>query len=206
MDTFGLNALDIAFLIIIFISGIMSLRLGLIRESFALGATLIGLLAVAVLGQTVGSELPNWLKSTVASQMLFLLLCFLVLYFFVILLGSLVAKRVRSVKMRFIDYVMLVVFGMLRGALLVILVLVGLTLVMPLGNQSLAHSRVFELADQPLTTLVKLLPDESEAAFLERHLHYRLLSVPAPVPDPTVPPAGESELPVIRSESRGIDL
>ena len=203
MQEFGLNALDIAFLVIILASGIMSLRIGLIRESFALGAMLIGLLAVAILGQTIGSGLPDWLNNRVASQMIFILLCFLVFYLLVILFGSLVAKQVRSVKMRLIDWVMLMIFGMIRGALFVILVLVGLTLVMPLGNKSLADSRIHNFADGPLCTLVKLFPVESEELFMERHLYYRLLPTPKPM---LTEPAPNPEIPARRSNEELIDL
>jgi len=221
----GMNALDIAFLAIIGISGLLSLRLGLIRECFALGAMLIGLLAVAVLGQTIGSNLPNWLSNEVASQLIFLLISFLVLYLLIIVLGSVVAKQVRSVKMRLVDYLLLVLFGMIRGVLIVILVTAGLTMVMPEGNEIMVTSRIYHLQHNPLTTLAKLFPPEAEEAFSDRHRQFRLSSVPfrfldkptyREVPNPADDrgrggndePAGDSDDPVIPPPAEGevIDL
>ncbi len=177
----AMNVLDIAFLVIIGISGLMSLRLGLIRECFALGAMLIALLAVAILGQTLASSLPNWLANVVVSQMIFMLISFLVIYLLIILLGSAIARQVRSVKMRVVDYLLVVCFGMLRGALTVILVTMGLTMVMPEGNETLARSKLHRLQHNPLSTLAKLFPEEANEAFSERHLRYRLISTAQPV-------------------------
>ena len=74
-----MNVLDIVVLVLVGISGIMSFRVGLIREVFALGALLIGLLAAVVLGRAYGSRIPDLVGAEWATQVLFFFVCFLVI-------------------------------------------------------------------------------------------------------------------------------
>ena len=71
-----MNALDILLLAIIAVSGLLSIRVGLIREAFALGALLIGLLAAVVLGRVYGPRIPDVVGNPVATQVLFFLASF----------------------------------------------------------------------------------------------------------------------------------
>ena len=170
-----MNALDIMLLVIIGISGLMSFRVGLIREAFALGALLIGLFAAVVLGRTFADRLPDVTGNEVATQVLFFFLCFLVVYLVVILLGAMIAKLTKTVHMRWFDHLLGFVFGSVRGAILGMLILAVLTLILPEENVLLARSRGYQAASGPLRVLAHLLPEKAEEAFHRRHEIYRQL-------------------------------
>lgn len=165
--------LDIIVLVIVGISGVMSFRVGLIREAFALGALLIGLLAAVVLGRVYGSVLPEIIGNAVVTQALFFLLCFLVFYVGITLLGAAIARLIKAMKLRWVDHLLGIVFGCVRGALLVILLLGGLTLILPEEHRFLANSTSFRIAEEPIRVLAKLLPEKVEEALENRHAIYR---------------------------------
>ncbi|MCK4306025.1 MAG: CvpA family protein, partial [Candidatus Eisenbacteria sp.] len=72
-----MNELDVVILVIVGISGLMSFRVGLIREVFALGALLIGLLGAVVIGRTYASQIPDFMGCAWATEILFFFICFL---------------------------------------------------------------------------------------------------------------------------------
>jgi len=171
------NGLDIVLLAIIATSGIMSFRVGLIREAFALGALLIGLLAAVIVGRSLGSSIPNVLGNQVASQVVFFLVCFLVTYVIVTLIGSAIARLIKNLNLHWADHLLGLAFGLLRGAILVLLLLAGLTLVMPTllpkHPDVLNGSAVFRAADGPLQVVAEILPEKAGEALRERQELYR---------------------------------
>ena len=76
-------------------------------------------------------------------------------------------------KLRWIDHVLGIVFGCARGAILTILLLAGLTLILPEEHVFLARSTGFRLAEEPIRVLAKLLPEKAEEALEGRHAIYR---------------------------------
>ncbi len=171
-----MTLLDILLLAIIGISGLLSLRIGLIREAFALAALLIGLLAAIVLGQTYGNDLPDWIGNPVATQVLFFLVCFLAFYLLVTLVGASIARLIKAIKLRWMDHLLGFVFGAIRGAIIVVLLLAGLTLVLPKGSTLLTESRLYGYAEEPIEMLAKMLPEKAEEALRKRHEILRRLA------------------------------
>ncbi len=167
-----MTPLDILLLVIIGVSGILSLRIGLIREAFALAALLIGLLAAIVLGRSYGHQVPDWIGNPVATQVLFFLVCFLLFYLVVVLIGATLARLIKAIKLRWMDHLLGFVFGTLRGAIVVLLLLAGLTLVLPKGSPILAESRLYGGAREPIRMLAKMLPEKVEEALRQRHEIY----------------------------------
>jgi membrane protein required for colicin V production len=172
-----MNGLDIVLLAVIAASGIMSFRVGLIREAFSLGALLIGLLAGVVLGRTYGAAIPDVLGNAVATQVVFFLVCFLVVYLIVTLIGSAIARLVKNLHLHWADHLLGLAFGMLRGIIVVLFLLAGLILVMPTllpkHPDVLTGSAVFRAADVPLRVLAQVLPEKAAEALRERHELYR---------------------------------
>ncbi len=171
-----MHTLDILLLVVIGISGLLSFRVGLIREAFALGALLIGLLAAVVLGRVYGSHLPDLIGGQVATQVVFFFVCFLLFYILVILLGLMIARLIKTMQLRWADHLLGFLFGAIRGAILGLMVLAVLTLVLREGHPFLAKSSGYRLADAPLRVLTVLLPEKAEEALRERHQLYRKLN------------------------------
>ena len=171
-----MTALDILLLIIIGVSGLLSLRIGLIREAFALAALLIGLLAAVVLGRTYGSQIPDWIGNPVATQVLFFLVCFLLFYLLVVFVGAMIARLIKAIKLRWMDHLLGFLFGMIRGTIIVLLLLAGLTLVLPKGHPALGESLLYGYAHEPIKVLAKMLPEKAEEALRHRHEIYDRLA------------------------------
>jgi membrane protein required for colicin V production len=183
----GMNELDVVILVIIGVSGLMSFRVGLIREAFALGALLIGLLAAIVLGRVYGSEIPDLIGTRWATEVVFFLVCFLVFYLIVTLLGSMIAKLIKAMQLRWVDHLLGFLFGCVRGAILAVLILAALTLVLPERSTLLAHSSGYSLARGPLRVLARMLPEKAEEVLRRRHEIYRDL-IPEELEEKREPP------------------
>jgi len=178
-----MNALDILLLALVVISGLLSLRLGLVREVFALGALLIGIFGAILLSRVFAPLLPELFGSAAVTQIIFFLLCFLVLHVLVSLVGALISRFVRGVRLSWADRLLGFAFGIVRGTLLAILLVVGLTFVLPVKHELFAGSRGYALADGPVRVFAELLPEKARDSLQSR---YRTLRGPATThsPDP----------------------
>ncbi|MCK4414520.1 MAG: CvpA family protein [Candidatus Eisenbacteria sp.] len=164
-----MNALDIIALAIIAASGLMSFRVGLIREVFALGALLVGLFGAVVLTRAVASRLPVFFDSPAVTEVLCFLALFLAVYLVVSLVGSMIARAIRSIRLGWLDHLLGFVFGCARGAIVVLLLLIGLTLVLPEGHPVLRQSHARALAGPSIELFAGLLPERAGALLQERH-------------------------------------
>ncbi len=121
-----MTAFDYVILALIVLSAGIGLWRGVIREVFALGAWVVAIICAVLFGQTVALALPlggqaAWLQSLAGYALVFVGV-FIVLS----VLGFLFTKMVRAVGLSFIDRALGMMFGVLRGALIaVLLVLVA---------------------------------------------------------------------------------
>ncbi len=187
-----MNALDILLLALIGISGVMSFRVGLLREVFALGALLIGILAGVVLSRAFAVTLPDLFGSRAVSQVVLFLVVFLVVYVIVSLIGGMIARAARSIHLGWADRLLGFLFGSLRGAILGMLLIIGLAIVLPAKHPLLAGSRGCALADQPIRIFSDLLPDRAREYLQERYAVLRGVNARVPrYARPSGPAQGE---------------
>jgi len=168
-----MNALDIVLLALVGISGLMSLRIGLIREVFALGALLIGIFGAIVLTRTLAPGLPELLGSAVATEVVFFLVVFLALNIMVSLLGSFITRLIRTVHLGWLDRMLGLFFGCVRGALIALLVVIGLTYVLDQRHPLLVESRAVRLSEGAVEVFAELLPPAARDELLERYAEVR---------------------------------
>jgi len=173
-----MNVLDIILLAVVGLSGLMSFRVGLVREVFALGALLVGLLGALIVARAVAPSLPVFFESPAVTQVLAFVVIFLVFYLIVSLIGSVIARVIRSVKLGWADHLLGFVFGCTRGAVIAILLLVGFILVLPARHSLLQESRARALADAPIDALADLLPGHARRLVEERHAAVREAAEP----------------------------
>jgi membrane protein required for colicin V production len=164
-----MNAIDIVALAIIGISGVMSFRVGLIREVFALGALLIGLLGAIVLTRAAADYLPVFFESPAVTEVLCFLALFLIVYLVVSLVGSMIARAIRSIRLGWLDHLLGFVFGAARGAIVVLLLIIGLTYVLPERHPLLMESHARAAAGPTIELFAELLPERAGALLRERH-------------------------------------
>jgi membrane protein required for colicin V production len=121
-----MTAFDYVILALIVLSAGIGLWRGVIREVFALGAWVVAIVCAVLFGQAVALALPlagqaAWLQSLAGYALVFVGV-FIVLS----VLGFVFTKMVRAVGLSFIDRALGMMFGVLRGALIaVLLVLVA---------------------------------------------------------------------------------
>jgi membrane protein required for colicin V production len=179
-----MNALDIVLLGLVVISGLLSLRLGLVREVFALGALLIGIFGAILLARAFAPVLPMLFGSAAVTQIIFFLICFLVLHVFVSLIGAVISRFLRAAKMGAVDHLLGFLFGLARGTVLAILLIVGLTFVLPAKHSLFAGSRGCSWADTPVRIFAELLPEKAGDFLRARYGGLRGSAAPAPTGAP----------------------
>jgi len=163
-----MNVLDIVLLALIALSGLLSLRAGLIREIFALGALLVGIFAAVLLTRALAGSLPDLLKSRVLTQIVFFLAVFLAVQILVSLIGTFASHLVRAGHLGWADRLLGFAFGCLRGAIVALLIVIGLSFVLPGDHPLLARSRVLPWACAPIEVFSGLLPDDAREALQQR--------------------------------------
>jgi membrane protein required for colicin V production len=120
---------DLVVLAIIGLSTLFAFMRGLIRELAALVSWVVGLIAAVAFTPVVGSWIPNWFDYPVARY----LIAFCLILIGALLLGALIAaplaRAVRAAGLGFVDRFLGSIFGLVRGLLVVIalMLLAGLT-------------------------------------------------------------------------------
>jgi len=173
-----MNLLDIILLAVVGLSGLMSLRVGLVREVFALGALLVGIFGALILTRAAAPKMPVFFESAAATQVLTFVVIFLVFYLITSLIGSVIARVIRSVKLGWADHLLGFVFGCARGSVIALLLLVGFILVLPARHPLLQQSHARALADGPIDVFAELLPGKARDLVVERHANLREAQAP----------------------------
>ena len=121
-----MTAFDYVMLAIIVLSAALGLWRGVIREVFALGAWIVAIVCMFMFGQIVANALPMagqaaWLKSLAGYA-----LVFVGVFVTLSIIGFLFSKLINAVGLSFLDRALGAMFGIVRGVLIaVLLVLVG---------------------------------------------------------------------------------
>ena len=116
-----MTAFDIAVVVVIALSALIGLWRGVIREVFALAAWVAALVSMFLFGSKLGSMLPfaqdtPWLR-TLAGYALVFIGVFVVLS----IAGFLFSKVVNAIGLSFVDRALGMMFGVVRGALIVVM-------------------------------------------------------------------------------------
>ena len=155
-----MTAFDYAVLGIVGLSVIVSIWRGVVREVLALLSWVVAF----VIAQGYAHTLAAWLPSAIANPSLRLLIAFIILFLLVLLLTALVAilvsKLIRSVGLGPVDRGVGAIFGLLRGmlAVLILVLLCGLTSVPqhPVWREAMLSPPLEAIA----VSVAPMLPDE----------------------------------------------
>lgn len=123
-----MNALDLLVLGVMAVSSIMGLMRGLVREVFSLGAWVLAFVFAKSLAPFVAPMVP-WVESEALRHFAAIVLVFVVILVAASLSGSLLSGMVKWIGLAFYDRFMGLVFGALRGGVIVLFLtlLAGLT-------------------------------------------------------------------------------
>ncbi len=148
-----MTAFDIAVIVVITLSAAIGVWRGVIREVFALAAWIAAVVCMFLFGDKLAQMLPfaqdtPWLR-TLAGYALVFIAVFVVLS----VAGFLFSKVVNAIGLSFVDRALGMMFGVLRGALIVVL-LVFIAGATTLPQMSWWHDSV---TAKPLATLAAIL-------------------------------------------------
>jgi len=124
-----MTAFDFGVLIVVGLSTLFAFVRGVIREVVALVAWIVGLVAAVTFTPALG----DWLPASLGAPAIRYVIAFVLILIAALLAGSLIAwplaKAARAVGLGFVDRILGSIFGLARGLLLVIalVLLAGLT-------------------------------------------------------------------------------
>lgn len=116
-----MTAFDVVVIVVIVLSALIGLWRGVIREVFALAAWIASIVCMFLFGDKLGTLLPiaqdtPWLRSLAGYA-----LVFVGMFVALSVAGFLFSKVVNAIGLSFVDRALGMMFGVLRGALIVVL-------------------------------------------------------------------------------------
>ena len=148
-----MTAFDIAVIVVITLSALIGVWRGVIREVFALAAWISAVICMFLFGGKLGNMLPiaqdtPWLR-TLAGYTLVFIGVFVVLS----VAGFLFSKVVNAIGLSFLDRALGMMFGLVRGALIVVM------LVLVAGATTLPQMSWWResVSAKPLVTIAAIL-------------------------------------------------
>jgi membrane protein required for colicin V production len=170
-----MNALDIVVIAVILFSGLFAFARGFVKEALSvaawIGAALAAFYALPYVGPIAAKFLPKGPIADAAAGFAVFLVALLLLSF----VTSAVASRVKESSLSAVDRTLGLIFGLIRGGVLVCLAYIAVSWVLPEGKQPLpawiAEARTRPLLAEGAERLRQLLPaayrDKAESAVSE---------------------------------------
>ncbi|MBU1699977.1 MAG: CvpA family protein [Candidatus Eisenbacteria bacterium] len=170
-----MNWLDVVLSIIFILSIIVSVRQGLIKEATSLIGLVLALLIASKLFQSVAESLADKIGSGPLLAMAAFILVFLIVYLGVLLLGHVLSKSLKILKMQWLDRLLGSVFGAARGILLLVFILITLLLILPSSHPSpiLQSSFAYSYAEPVIRLVGHLLPSSVGDEIEDRDTFHR---------------------------------
>jgi membrane protein required for colicin V production len=173
----ALNWLDIVLAVILLVSVLGGLRKGFSREIIGLAAALLGLLAASqfyrLAGQSLKPYIPQEALSSVAG--------FLVIFFAVLIAGSIVSTIVRKILktagLSTVDRLLGAFYGLVRGSLVAVAVIVGLKTFTT--TEAVVQSRMAPYLIEATGLVAKVAPRGLDSRFQRE---YERLKSPQEIP------------------------
>jgi len=119
-----MTGFDVAVIVVVALSALLGLWRGVIREVFALAAWVAALVCMFLLGEQLGHALPletitrgaPWLRSLIGYA-----LTFVGVFVLISVIGYVFSRLVKAIGLSFVDRALGMVFGLIRGVLIVVL-------------------------------------------------------------------------------------
>lgn len=157
-----MNALDFIVIGIVVLSGLLAFARGFVKELLSivgwLGATAAALYAAPALRPSAERFLPKGAVADTAAAGVVFLLTLIVLS----IITSRISRQVKRSSLSALDRTLGLVFGLMRGALLVCIGFIALSYVLPPGSDEprwMAESRTLPLVESTANSMVRLVPE-----------------------------------------------
>lgn len=158
-----LNNLDVIILIVIFISALIALNRGLIKEVLSIIGWFLGIASVVYVLPIINPLAQKFIASETMAGVASSVFILVVFFIFWILLTSNLISKIRSSKLSSMDRVLGLFFGVIRAFLLVILFYIMVSWIMPISEQPeiFKQSKYFQLAGTFAEPIEKLIPQDT---------------------------------------------
>jgi membrane protein required for colicin V production len=157
-----LNNLDVVFLIIVGISALVGIVRGMTKEVLSIFGWVLAAAALYFLVPIVDPIMQQYVASKILSNIVSGMVILIVFCIVWLLTADRLAAIVRSSKLSALDRIFGFLFGMVRGALIVILIAVMITTLIPEQSKEgvFAKSQYFKLANDTAEPLKAMIPNE----------------------------------------------
>jgi membrane protein required for colicin V production len=173
--------IDIVLVACLVLTALAGVRNGFFRELFSLGGLAAGMLAGLRLATPILDLAPAWLRRSGLAWGLLFAVLFTAAYAALALAGRALAVAWEGKKPTGLSRLLGLVFGGVRGFVLVIFLAAAMVMLAPPDRAPLARSRVLPRLDPAVRTALRLvLPPPAQAKVLGRwdRLPFRRTSVP----------------------------
>jgi membrane protein required for colicin V production len=158
------NWLDWLLALIVFFSVLSGASEGLVRGAIGLASLVVGLAVAAAGYHGLGNALGAWIHSQdVAHGVAFLLLFILVLIIGAIISG-IAARLVKEAGIRWLDRVLGLAFGLLRGLIADAIVIMAM-LAFSLAPEAVTNSKLRPIAMGSVRSMVAMMPSDLRRQF-----------------------------------------
>ena len=158
-----LNNLDVFFLIIVGISALVGIARGFTKESLSLVGWVVAAAAVYFLTPVVNPIMQNYIASEMLSKFVSGLLVLLVVCIFWVLAVDKISSSIRQSKLSPLDRVFGLGFGILRGAVVVVLLVMMISALIPEDSKKgvFAASKIFVASEGFIEPVKSMIPQET---------------------------------------------
>ncbi len=157
-----MNLLDIALIAILLFSIGAGVWKGLVREILNIVGVLAAILLALALASSLAPHLAGILPYATSGYSESLIVIFVVTLIAATLLAHLLTKVIEAASLGGVNRALGGVFGLVRGALIGLFLVLGLTLFLPSGSPVLAESKLTPYLGIGARALAPLLPDQAE--------------------------------------------
>jgi membrane protein required for colicin V production len=165
MAELSLTTADVVIIAVIAISAAFAMVRGLIHETFAILAWILGAYAALRLTPIIEPLLRNAIRPPWLEQIAIMIGVFLVIFVPLAILSGRLSAKVKSSMAGSIDRLLGLVFGVLRGLAIVGIAYIAFSALVPLKDhpQTLTKARLFPLVRTTSEVLRSLAPDSFDA-------------------------------------------
>ena len=158
-----LNNLDVFFLVIVAISALVGIARGFTKESLSLVGWAVAAAAVYFLTPATNAIMKNYIASEMLSKFVSGLLVLLVVCILWVLAVDKISSTIRQSKLSPLDRLFGLGFGVLRGAIVVILLVMMISALIPEDSKKgvFAESKFFVASEGFIEPIKSLIPEET---------------------------------------------
>ncbi|MDI6703873.1 MAG: CvpA family protein [bacterium] len=156
-----MNLFDAIFLIILGLSIVLSLFRGIIREVFPVLSIIVGIVIASRNYVVIGIVLQRFVSNSNLAKIIGFSIVFLVVYVIISLIGLLTGRLIRSLSLGWVDRVGGLIFGMIKGFLIIGVIVMVISAFPVGGTKKLLDDSFFvPYTFHFIKLLLKILPQE----------------------------------------------